>query len=181
MAGTSRLCENAALGRRRRMNFFVGQDRCLPVMAGLVPVIHGLRSFNNLKSWMIGTRPVKTETQRPCGATWNFLLYIEGGAQFPHSLTRPAMTGRGLAKWTCQQFLREDGTTKSYETRELASEKKARTEQLTAGNSIVKWEKRTCFVHSHCSWGVGTLLGCSFHLRKYGMASIIIQGMQRPK
>lgn len=35
--------------------------------------------------------------------------------------------------------------------------------ELTAGNSMVKWEKRTCLVHSHCSWGVGILLGCSFH------------------
>jgi hypothetical protein len=36
----------------------------------------------------------------------------------------------------------------------------------TKGSSIVKWEKSTCFVHAHCSAAVGTLLGCSFHLRK---------------
>ena len=52
---------------------------------------------------------------------------------------------------------------------------------LTAGPSTVKWEKRTPFVHSHCSSGVGTLLGCNFHLRKYGIASMIIHGTQRPK
>ena len=51
----------------------------------------------------------------------------------------------------------------------------------TWGNSIVKWENNTNFVHSHSSRAVGTLFGCSFHRRKYGIASIIIQGIHRPK
>lgn len=38
--------------------------------------------------------------------------------------------------------------------------------ELTAGSSIVKWENRTCLVHSHCSFAVGTFAGWSFHLRK---------------
>ncbi len=36
-------------------------------------------------------------------------------------------------------------------------------------------------MHAHCSAAVGILLGWSFHLRKYGMASTIIQGIARPK
>ena len=36
----------------------------------------------------------------------------------------------------------------------------------TKGSSIVKCENRTCLVHAHCSSGVGTLFGCSFHRRK---------------
>lgn len=36
----------------------------------------------------------------------------------------------------------------------------------TAGNSIVKCEKRTCLVQSHCSFAVGILLGWSFHFLK---------------
>jgi hypothetical protein len=35
---------------------------------------------------------------------------------------------------------------------------------LTAGKSTMKWEKRTCFVHSHCCCGVGTFFDCNFHL-----------------
>lgn len=45
----------------------------------------------------------------------------------------------------------------------------------------MKCENRTCFVHSHCSLAVGILLGCSFHCLKNGIASMMIQGMQRPK
>ena len=52
---------------------------------------------------------------------------------------------------------------------------------LTVGASIVKWENRTSLVHSHCSAMVGILAGCNFHLRKYGMESMIIHGTQRPK
>jgi len=52
---------------------------------------------------------------------------------------------------------------------------------LTKGSSMVKCENSTCFVQDHCSAAVGTLPGCSFHLRKYGMESIIIHGMLRPK
>lgn len=68
----------------------------------------------------------------------------------------------------------------------------------TAGSSIVKWEKRTSRVHSHCSCGVGTLAwkwlsnhfdtakrqrltGWSFHFLKYGTASMIIHGTHLPK
>ena len=51
----------------------------------------------------------------------------------------------------------------------------------TTGSSTMKWEKRTCLVHSHCSIAVGIFVGWSFHLRKYGMASIMIHGTQRPK
>jgi hypothetical protein len=32
-----------------------------PVLAGLVPAIHDLRRFK----WMIGTKPITTETQQP--------------------------------------------------------------------------------------------------------------------
>ena len=52
---------------------------------------------------------------------------------------------------------------------------------LTAGASTVKWEKRTPLVHSHCSCGVGNFPGCNFHLRKYGIMSMMIHGRQRPK
>ena len=36
----------------------------------------------------------------------------------------------------------------------------------TKGSSIVKCEKRTVLVHSHCSAAVGIFLGCNFHCRK---------------
>lgn len=52
--------------------------------------------------------------------------------------------------------------------------------QMT-GSSTVKWLKRTCFVQAHCSPGVGILFGWSFHLRKYGIASMMIHGIARPK
>lgn len=51
----------------------------------------------------------------------------------------------------------------------------------TPGSSIAKCENRTYLVHAHCSAAVGIFVGCSFHLRKYGTASMMIHGTHRPK
>ena len=37
----------------------------------------------------------------------------------------------------------------------------------------MRWLQRTALVHSHCSCGVCVFVGCSFHLRKYGIATMI--------
>lgn len=90
------------------------------------------------------------------------------------------------AKCSCQKTQRRGGRGRSVgdaddQVNERISQQNGQHGVLTAGPSTVKWAKRTLFVHSHCSSGVGTLLGCNFHLRKYGIASMMIHGIQRPK
>ena len=90
------------------------------------------------------------------------------------------------AKCSCQKTQRRGGRGRSVgdaddQVDERISQQNGQNGMLTAGPSTVKWAKRTLFVHSHCSSGVGTLLGCNFHLRKYGIASMMIHGIQRPK
>jgi hypothetical protein len=46
---------------------------------------------------------------------------------------------------------------------------------------MVKCENKTVLVHSHCSAIVGIFLGCNFHFLKYGIESMMIQGIDLPK
>jgi hypothetical protein len=52
---------------------------------------------------------------------------------------------------------------------------------FTPGSSIKKCDNKTYLVQCHCSAAVGTFVGWSFHFLKYGIASMMIHGIQRPK
>ena len=103
---------------------------------------------------------------------------------FEEALT--STTGRGPGMCSCQGLQRWDGKARSTIFKKktvkfLLNLANTTTTSHTNGSSTVKCANKTCKVQAHCSCGVGTLSGCNFHRRKYGIESMIIHGILRPK